>query len=114
MADNKFSFDDPDWRPFAKEDLDRLRITPNELRFNVTTRAGALLVKQSGQYAEYALGKAGLDHLHDAVREERIPAGLIVLVQRDGRTVTLKKDVAKMVATTVSHRVMGLSDHTGG
>jgi hypothetical protein len=91
-----FSFTDPDWRPFAKTDLDALHVTPNELWFNASTNSGALVVRQSGQYAEYALSKAGLDHLHDAVQDGKLAAGFIVLVQRD-RTVVLVKDVAKMV-----------------
>jgi hypothetical protein len=102
MPDNNrastFSFDDPHWRPFAREKLDMLHVTPNELWFNTTTKAGALIVKQSGQYAEFAISKAGLDHLHDAVRAGRIVAGCIVLVQRDSGAVVLVKDVIEVVA----------------
>ena len=101
MPDNArtltFSYSDPNCRQIAKEHCDRLRITPNELWFNTSTNVGALIVKQSGQYAEYALSKAGLDYLLRAEQEGRIPAGIIVLVQRDGIVGTIKP-VTKMVA----------------
>jgi hypothetical protein len=97
MNSNGFSFADPNWRPFAKAELDTLRVTPNELWFNTSSKTGALVVRQSGQYAEFALSKAGLDHLHDAVQAGRVTAGNIVLVKRDG-IVTLIKPVTQMVA----------------
>jgi hypothetical protein len=90
-----FSFADPNWRPFSKENLDTLHVTPNELWFNASTNSGALVVRQSGQYAEYALSKAGLDHLNDAVQAGKLRAGNIVLVKRDG-TVILIKPVTEM------------------
>jgi hypothetical protein len=92
-----FSFGDPNWRPIAKETVDKLHVTPNELWFNGTTKAGALVVKQSGQYAEYAFSKAGLDYVHKAELEGRISAGITVQVQRDGIVGTIKP-VTKMVA----------------
>jgi hypothetical protein len=72
-------------------------VTPNEPWFNPFTISGALVVRQSGQYAEYARSKVALDHLHDAVRAERLRSGNIVLVKRDG-TVILIKPVTEMFA----------------
>jgi hypothetical protein len=92
-----FSYANPNWRPFSKDNLDTLHVTPNELWFNASTNSGALVVRQSGQYAEYALSKAGLDHLHDAVQAGKVTAGNMVLVKRDG-IVVLIKPVAQMVA----------------
>jgi hypothetical protein len=101
MPDNDrastFSFTDPNWRPFSKENLDTLHVTPNELWFNSSTKSGALVVRQSGQYAEYALSKIGLDHLHDAVRAGKVTTGNIVLVKRGG-TVILIRPVTEMAA----------------
>jgi hypothetical protein len=92
-----FSFSDPNWRQVARGPLDALRITPNELWFNASTNAGALIVRQSGQWPEYALGQAGLDYVHNAEREGRIREGITVQVQRDGIVGTIKS-VTKMVA----------------
>jgi hypothetical protein len=101
MPDNArtltFSYSDPNCRQIAKEHCDRLRITPNELWFNASTNVAALLIKQSGQYAEYALSQTGLDYVHKAEQEGRIAAGIMVLVQRDGIVGTIKP-IAKMVA----------------
>jgi hypothetical protein len=97
VNDSTFSFTNPNWRPFSKENLDTLHVTPNELWFNASTNSGALVVRQSGQYAEYALSKAGLNYLLDAVQVGKLTTGNMVLVKRDG-IVVLIKPAAQMVA----------------
>ena len=95
-----FSFSDPNWRPFGPDKLDELGVTPNQLWSNSHTTAGALVVKKSNSYAEYALSQAGIDYLFKALRAQRIRAGVVVLVRSDvaRRAVVTEKPVADVVA----------------
>jgi hypothetical protein len=95
-----FSFTNPNWRPFAPEKLDALGITPNQLWANNRITAGALVVKKSTQYAEYALGKAGVDYLHAAVQAGKITSGYVVLAKWDAAKLVVVqiKPVVEVVA----------------
>lgn len=100
LQTNEFSFSDPDWRPFPADLLDTLGVTLNTLWVNSRTTAGALVVKKSNSYAEYALSQAGLDYLFKALQAQRIRAGIVVLVRSDGvrRSVVTEKSIADVVA----------------
>jgi hypothetical protein len=81
-----FDFADPHWRPFLQEKLDALGITPNQLWANTTNgKIGALVVKKSSKYAEFALSEAGLRYLCAAEQAGKIGAGFVVLVAWNGR-----------------------------
>jgi hypothetical protein len=97
---NEFNFTDPHWRPFPQEKLDALGVTPNQLWANSSSTAGALVVKKSASYPEYALSKAGLDYLHAAEQAGKITSGYVVLVKWDtGKLVVVQiKPVAEVVA----------------
>ena len=79
--------------------LQNLKIWPNDLRYHQETQTGVLVVPQSKTWAEYAMSEAGLNYLHDAVRNGKIAAGVVVLVDRRGEIVGCKPiaDVAAMV-----------------
>jgi hypothetical protein len=95
-----FSFSDLNWRPFAPDKLDEFGVTPNELWHNASTATGALVVKKSNRYAEYALSQAGLDYLVTKLQAEKIQAGIVVLARSDGarRSVVTIRCVAGVVA----------------
>jgi hypothetical protein len=76
-----FNFTDSNWRPFPQEKLDALGVSPNQLWAHIITKAGALVVKKSGRFAEFPLSKAGLDYLYAAKQAEKITEGEIVLAK---------------------------------
>jgi hypothetical protein len=91
------NFNDPAWRPFARDWLEKHKIVPHELRQNTVTQQGVLIVRQSNKYAEYALGETGLDYLHNAVKAGKCPQGYVVLIDRK-RNVVGYKPVSEVVA----------------
>jgi hypothetical protein len=95
-----FNFGDPNWRPFSQEKLDALHVSPNTLFFNTATRAGALVVRKSGRFAEYAVSKAGVDYLNAAKQAQKITEGEVVLSQWDKTkmAVVSQKPVDEVVA----------------
>jgi hypothetical protein len=58
-----FSFTDPNWRQFPQDRCDAIGASPSQLWANTSTKAGALVVKKSAKYAEFALSEAGLNYL---------------------------------------------------
>ena len=90
-----FSFSDPDWRPFPSENPGA-----NQLWFNASAKAGALIVNKSSQFAEYALSQARLDRLYAAERDGRVTFGYVVLAkwERAKRVVVHIRPVAEVVA----------------
>ena len=95
-----FNFTDPNWRPFSPEKCDALGVTPNQLWANTSSTAGALVVKKSPRYPEYAVSEAGLNYLHAAVQAGKIISGDVVLVTWSGGklTVVQSKPVAEIIA----------------
>jgi hypothetical protein len=95
-----FSFTNPNWRPFSLEKCDALRVSPNQLWANPSSNAGALVVKKSRRYAEYAVSDAGLNYLHAAVKAGKIISGFVVLASWSGGelTVVQSQPVAEVVA----------------
>ena len=95
-----FSFSDLNWRPFAPDKLDELGVRPNELWYHAITNAGALIVRKSNRYAEYALSQFGLDYVVTRLQAEKIQTGVVVLARSDGarRSVVTVKPVADVVA----------------
>jgi hypothetical protein len=81
---------DAGWRAFGLQKLKDLGIWPNQLQHNASTGEGVLVVQQSPTYKEYALSEAGFNYLFAAVKEERIAAGFVALVDRRGREVARK------------------------
>jgi hypothetical protein len=64
--------------------LRNLKIWPNDLRYHQETQTGILVVPQSKNWPEYAMSEGGLNYLHNAVQDGKIPAGVVVLVDRRG------------------------------
>jgi hypothetical protein len=90
----EFNFNDPNWKPFTPAKLSN---TANQLYFNATTSAGALVVRQSKDHTELSLSKDARDYLYDAVQAGRIKTGVVVFVKRD-RTIT-ERSIAEVVAS---------------
>jgi hypothetical protein len=78
-----------------------LGISPNELRFHEEINAGALLVRKSTKYAEYALSKNGLDYLSKALRDHKITEAIVVLARWEGakQIVVCIRPVGEVVAS---------------
>jgi hypothetical protein len=93
-----FNFDDRKWRIFPRTKLNELRVTPNELWGNDSAKEGALIVRQSRKYSEYALGKNGLDYLQAALQKGTIKEAWVVLVERDKDEIVTEKPLAEVVA----------------
>src|SRR5262245_4263682 len=81
---------DAGWRAFGYEKLRELGIWPNSLQHNASTGEGVLVIQQSRTYNEYALSEAGLNYLLAAIKEERITAGYVALVDRRGQEIARK------------------------
>jgi hypothetical protein len=96
-----FSFSDLGWRSFSREKLDRLGVSPNELRAHEISNAGSLIVRKSTKYAEYALSKNGLDYLNNALHDHKIADAIVVTARWDGakQIVVCKKPVGEVVAS---------------
>jgi hypothetical protein len=92
-----FTFDRA-WQRFPQTTHDELCLASNHLYHHTDAKVGAL-VAMRGKYAEFAVSKAGLDYLWAAVRDGRIPRGVVVLAVRDeGRNVVVKEmDVEAVV-----------------
>jgi hypothetical protein len=84
-----FDFADPNWRPFSQEKLDALNVSPNQLWANMTDKAGALVVRKSSQYDEFAMSQAGLKYLLAALQAGKIDDGYVVLIAWNGRKLTV-------------------------
>jgi hypothetical protein len=113
---NTFSFNDANWRPFPQEKCDALGVTPNQLWANTSSNAGALVVKKSPRYAEYAVSEAGLNYLHAAVQAGKITTGHLVLVTWSGGklTVVQSKPRRLLLRLTGFRLGTGLLACTGG
>jgi hypothetical protein len=94
-----FSFTDSNWYPFPQARNDAIGASPNQLWANNSTKAGALVVKKSPKYAEYALSKAGLDYLHDAEQAGKVTGIVVFAAWIMGKLTVVKiKSVAEVVA----------------
>jgi hypothetical protein len=77
-------------------------VAPNQLKRGEIgdRRIGALVVAQSQNGDDFALGQRGLEEVRAALREKRIAEGYVVLVDRTGGFVNAKpvEEVAAIVA----------------
>jgi hypothetical protein len=85
---------------FPRTLLREKKIWPNDLKQRRDTNTGILVVPQSKQWPEFAMSEGGLNYLHNAVQDEKIPDGVVVLVDRAGDIVDCKPvdEVVAMVA----------------
>jgi hypothetical protein len=94
-----FSFGDSNWRSFARAKLDELGVTPNQLLYNDSAKRGAVVAKRAKDYSEFALSKAAVDYLQAALKEGRITAALVILVERDTNKIVEIKPLAEVVTS---------------
>jgi hypothetical protein len=88
---------DDGWRAFTRQQLDGLGIYPNRVQYNTRAGKSDLVVHQSAKYTEFAVGENGLNHLAAALKDGRITAGDVVLVNLDGEEVA-RKPLSEVVA----------------
>jgi hypothetical protein len=97
--DVTFYFFDLNWNAFPPKKLNELGVSGNQLWHNASLKVGALVVKRSAQYLEFAVSQAGLAYLHNAVQAgTTITRGYLVLMERDGQTVVKAMPASEVVA----------------
>ena len=83
MLEWKKILESDDLRLCSIEEAQAKKVYPNRLAWLATQpKIGAVAVFQS-QGADFALGSAGLDYIVDAVREQRIEKGFVLLLRKD-------------------------------
>jgi hypothetical protein len=98
-----FDPNDPNWTMFAASQAKVLNIHPNQLWFNSTTNAGALVVPKSSKYEEYAVSKAGIDYVVAADRAQKI-TGLVALIRwQERKLITIACKPIADVATALAN-----------
>ena len=80
MTINDEFFTDPNWRPFAPNVNKAKGAYPNRLYFNANQNSGAMVAFR-GANDSWAVNKAAVDYLINAVREGRIGEGYAILAE---------------------------------
>jgi hypothetical protein len=88
---------DAGWRTFPRSKSDATDFFPNRMWYNERTGEGVLVAHQSDRYTEFAIGEKGLNYLLAALKEERITAGDVALVDRDDELIA-RKSVSEVAA----------------
>jgi hypothetical protein len=100
--DIAFSFSDPNWRHFPRSQSDKLGLVANELYYNKSAKAGALVCSASSRSEKIAVSQSGLNYLAAAVeRGDSITSGQVVFSEywEKGRSaIIIHMDVADVVA----------------
>jgi hypothetical protein len=78
---------DRSWHPFNPQKLTDLGINGNVIWHNSDLNVGALVVRRSAKYAEFAVSKAGIDYVFEAEQAGRIRCGFLVLLEQEGKMV---------------------------
>jgi len=97
-----FNFSDRDWHPYPPDRLRELGIGGHGVWHNPALKVGALAVRRSLQYTEFAVAKAGVDYVFTAEQEGRIDTGYVVLLERNEqviRVIPVREIVAALEGT---------------